>query len=189
MGLGKPSIIMDYTHYNFSNEPARVALIDSSLFGIPFQGIDTYVGGKGAMKGVMAKVFTVFNDRGPAMDRSTLATFLSECLLFPTIALQEYVTWEEIDDLHAKASMTYRGVSASGVFTFNESNEMISFSTLDKEVTRADGTVGIVKWTAACDTYEKIDGIKQPTHLQAIWNHDEGDHIYFDSDNIAIERF
>jgi hypothetical protein len=180
---------MDYTHYNFSNDPARIALIDSSLFRIPFQGIDSYRNGKGSMKGVFAKLIPVFHEQGLSMDRSTLATFLSECLLFPSIALEDYVRWGAIDDLHARASMTYAGMSASGIFTFNESGEMLSFTTLDKEATMADGTVGTVKWTAACDGYRDIDGIMQPTHLQAIWNHDDGDFVYFDSDNISIERY
>ena len=189
LGRDKPSIIMDYTHFNFSTKPARVALIDSSLYKIPFQGIDSYHHGKGSMKGVLAKLIPVFNEQGPSMDRSSLATFLSECLLFPTMALEDYVVWESIDDLHARASMTYAGVSASGMFTFNETGEMLSFTTLDREAIGIDGTLGIVKWTAACDSYREIDGIMQPTNMQAIWNHDDGDFVYFNTDNITIERY
>ena len=34
--------------------------------------------------------------------------------------LSPYVTYEEIDNTHIKATVTYQGVSGSGVFTFND---------------------------------------------------------------------
>lgn len=189
LGKDKPLITMDYTHYNFTEEPARVALIDSSLFGIPFEGIDTYREGKGSMKGIFGKLITLFDYQGPAMDKASLVATLSECLLFPTIALQDYVVWEEIDKLHAKATITHDGVTATGIFTFNELGEMTSFSTFDKQPTTAEEHSEPIRWTAACSKYTEIDGIKQPTQLQAIWNYIEGDYVYFNSDNIHITNF
>ncbi|MDY3917602.1 MAG: DUF6544 family protein [Candidatus Limivivens sp.] len=47
---------IDYTQYNFIHEPCRMALIDSSMFGIPFEDYDYYQNGTGGMKGVIAKV-------------------------------------------------------------------------------------------------------------------------------------
>lgn len=43
----------------FINEPCRMALIDSSMFGIPFEGYDYYQNGTGGMKGVIAKAITL----------------------------------------------------------------------------------------------------------------------------------
>lgn len=44
-----------YTLYSFVAEPIRIALIDTSIFGIPFEGIDSYQNGVGCMKGEIAK--------------------------------------------------------------------------------------------------------------------------------------
>ena len=55
MGVNKPRIKIDYTHVDFADFPNRLAFIDSKMFGIPFQGYDYYMNGKGGMKGVLAK--------------------------------------------------------------------------------------------------------------------------------------
>jgi hypothetical protein len=102
-----------YTHYNFVDKPERIALIDTSMFSIPFEGIDAYQNGVGSMKGVFAKSITLFNETGEAMNKSSLADCLAESLLMPNLALQDFIKWEEIDETHAKATITYYGISAS----------------------------------------------------------------------------
>jgi hypothetical protein len=173
------SLKIDYSQYNFVEEPNRVAYISSFMHGIPFEGLDSYVNGAGSMEGVIAKLFTLFNQTGKAMDKSGLVTFLSESLLIPNAALQDYVAWEAIDDCHAKATISYYGISASGVFTFNETGEMLSFTTDDRKVALTDGTSEKVKWSVICGDYEEVDGIKKPTVFQAVWNYDDGDLVYF----------
>lgn len=187
LGRNKPTIKIDYTQYNLANEPMRLAYIDSSMYGIPFQGLDSYVNGSGKMKGVIAKLFTLFEQQGAAMDRASLATYLAECFVIPSVALQDFIAWEEIDDTHAKATISYRGVSAGGIFTFNEEGEMLLFETYDRENTSMDGTIEKVKWTAICDDYKEINGILLPTKFQAVWNYKEGDLLYFDGRNIEFE--
>ncbi len=51
-----------------------MALIDSSIFGIPFEGYDSYQNGTGGMKGVIAKAITLFDQTGTDMDKACLAT-------------------------------------------------------------------------------------------------------------------
>lgn len=184
-----PKMKITYTQYNFVNEPIRLAFIDSSLYGIPFQGLDSYIAGEGAMKGVVAKEFTLFDVKGNEINKSSLVTFLSESLIIPNVALQEYITWEEIDDTHAKATISYCDISASGVFTFNEEGEMISFTSDDRMYTNPDGTFQSAKWSAIFGNYELASGIKYPSSFQAVWHFTDGDFIYFDSNNTKIEYF
>jgi hypothetical protein len=186
-GKDKPAIKIDYTQYNFVNEPIRIAYIDSSMYGIPFEGLDSYTAGNGSMKGVLAKLFTLFNQTGENMDKASLVTYLSECLIIPNVALQDFVVWEEIDNFHAKATISYYGITASGIFTFNENGEMLSFTTDDREATAIDGTSEKVKWSAVCSEYVEANGIRKPTVLQAIWHYDDGDLVYFDGKDIVIE--
>jgi len=180
LGKDKPMIKIDYTQYNFVNKPNRIAYIDSSMYGIPFEGLDAYIDGAGSMKGVIAKLYTLFHQTGKAMDKSSLVTFLSESLIVPNAALQDYVVWEAIDDLHAKATINGYGISASGIFTFNEKGEMLSFTTNDREAASTDGTSEKVKWSIVCNEYKEINGIRKPTVFKAIWNYDDGDRVYFD---------
>lgn len=184
---GKHPVIIDYIQYNIASEPARIAYIGSSKYGIPFEGLDSYTAGKGSMKGVLAKLFTLFNQAGDTMDKASLVTFLSECLIIPNAAIQDYITWEDIDALHAKATISYYGKTASGIFAFNQNGEMCFFTTNDREATATDGTSEKVKWSVVFSEYEETKGIKKPTGFQAIWHYDDGDLLYFDGKDVALE--
>ena len=180
-GKNGPSLKIDYTQYNFINKPCRLALIDSSMFGIPFEGYDSYQDGIGSMKGVIAKTITLFNQTGADMDKACLATFLAESLFAPTILLQDYITFEEISTHKIRATITYEGQMASGIFTFNELYEMISFTTNDRAVAGTDGSMEYIPWSAICNNYQLAsNGIKYPTRFQAVWNYQDGDFVYFD---------
>jgi len=183
----KPKLKIKYIQYNFVDEPVRIAFIETSLYGIPFEGIDAYQNGAGSMKGVIAKTFTLFNQEGEAMNRASLVTCLAESLLLPTLALRDYISWEEIDETHAKAVITYYGVSASGIFTFNDNGAMTSFTTNDREYTDTKGNTRKVKWSVVCEDYKEVDGIKYPTTLKAVWHFETGDLVYFDGRDIAIK--
>ena len=180
-GKSGPTLKIDYIQYNFINEPCRMALIDSSMFGIPFEGYDYYQNGTGGMKGVIAKAITLFDQTGADMDKACLATFLAESLFAPTILLQDYITFEEISDFEVRATITYGGQTASGIFTFNEQYEMISFTTNDRAVAETDGSMEYIPWSAICNDYQlSPSGIKYPTKFQAVWNYPNGDFVYFD---------
>ncbi len=180
-GKNCPTLTIDYTQYNFINEPCRMALIDSNMFGIPFEGYDYYQNGTGGMKGVIAKAITLFDQTGADMDKACLATFLAESLFAPTILLQDYISFEEISDYEVRATITYGGQTASGIFTFNEQYEMMSFTTKDRAVAGTDGSMEYVPWSALCSDYQvSANGIKYPSKFQAVWNYPDGDFVYFD---------
>lgn len=186
-GKDKPVTRIDYLQHNFVNEPNRIAYIDSSTFGIPFEGLDAFFEGTGSMKGVIGKLFVLFNQTGKVMDKSALVTFLSEILFFPNAALQSYVKWEAIDDFHANAIISCYGMSASGIFAFNEKGEMISFVTDDRSAIASDGSSEAIRWSICCDEYKEVDGIRRPTVFKAIWHYGNGELIYFDGEGTITE--
>lgn len=180
-GKNGPTLKIDYTQYNFVSEPCRMALIDSSMFGVPFEGYDYYQNGTGGMKGVIAKGITLFDQTGADMDKACLATYLAESMFAPSILLQDYISFEEISDYEVKATINYGGQTASGIFTFNEQYEFVSFTTNDRAVTGTDGTMEYIPWSAVCNEYHiSPNGIKYPTQFKAIWNYPDGDFVYFD---------
>jgi len=186
-GPDKPTLKIDYTQYNFVQGPNRIVYIDSSLYGIPFEGLDTFLDGAGTMQGRLAKLFTLFRQAGKVMDKSSLVTFLSEVPVVPSAALQDYVSWKAIDDLHAKATITCYGISAGGIFTFNEDGEVLSFETDDRSVVAADGSSEAVRWTAVFAAYKEANGVRRPSILQAVWHYADGDHVYFDGKGVITE--
>lgn len=180
-GKNGPSLIVDYTQYNFAEGADRLALIESSLFGIPFQGDDYYAGGQGGMQGVVGKAITLFHQTGEEMDRAALVTFLSESLFMPSVILQDGMNFEEISPYEVKATFSANQQTVSGVFKFNEAYEMVSFTTNNRAFSGTDGTLNHIPWSIIGDAYEYNDlGIKLPTVVQAVWHFEDEDFIYFD---------
>ena len=187
LGREKSTIKIDYVQYNGVTKPQRLAYIDSSLYGIPFEGFDSYLGGTGAMLGRIAKVIALFDQRGVDMDRACLATFLAEALFVPSAALQPYIQWEAMDDTHASATIEAYGITCSGIFSFSEEGEMLSFVTDDRMATGMDGKKEQVQWTAILADYTMQGNLLLPSTLQAVWNYPEGDLLCFDGKDVAIE--
>lgn len=182
MGLNKPKLKIDYTIYDFVNNSSRFALINTKMFKIPFQGIDIYENGQGSMKGVIAKNVTLFNEKGDDMNSGALVTYLSECLMHPSLALQKNIKYKEIDKYTVEATIVDNDIKVSGIFYFNENYEMTSF----QSKRFAEDTNSYENWSAVASNYKKIKGINTPTRLQAIWHYDKGDLIYFDSKSMEI---
>jgi len=181
-------LIIDYTLYLFAN-PVRMAYIRTSLFGIPFEGYDSTQEGVGFMRGVIGKLFTLFNETGPHMDRGQLLTWLGEAPLLPSILLSEYITWEAMDASHVRATLNYKGISGSGVFTFNENGLIHSFHTYDRARTETDGSIEYLRWSAVIDGWRRDEsGIYIPALIRATWHEDEGDLVYFSADGFEMGK-
>ena len=179
LGVDKPDIKIDYTVYGFVKEPTRVALIDSKMYGIPFQGIDICKDGKGSMKGVLAKHIILFNEDFDFID----SAYLSECMMHPSLALQDNITYKQLDDYSVEATIGKNKAETRGVFHFNEDYEMTSF--VDEKRFCSD-TNTYEKWSAIVADYKIIDGINIPTKFQGVWNFSGGDLIYFNSNGMEI---
>lgn len=181
LGVNKPRLKIDYTHTDFSDSPDRLAFIDSKMFGVPFQGYDYYMDGKGGMKGVLAKLFTLFDQTGPEMDKACLITYLAEAFFLPEALLKDFITFKQADEHTVEATITNKGVTASGVFHFNDAYEMTSFTTNDRGQIAPDGSIEYTPWEAQCENYKEYsDGIRRPTVFRAVWKNKDADFIYFD---------
>jgi hypothetical protein len=166
--------------FNSVKEPARFAYLYAPKMGVNiFVGRDKYQQGKGNMHIKLMGLFTIQDAWGKAMDESSLVTILSETLFVPGYALQQYVSWEEIDSLSAKATITHNGISVSGIFYFNEKGEMTHFTSYDRNYVDTDGNEQKVEWVANVEYYTQNDGLILPGYVSATWKRPEGDYQYF----------
>lgn len=177
--IRQPWFNIEYQQVNFVRNPGRIAYIGARKGFIPFEGLDRYVEGHGRMTGKIARLITLFDVTGQEMDASAAVTLLSEALIIPSIALQDYIKWTEIDDLHAKATITYQGVTNEGIFTFNEKGENTMFETENRYMDSGSGTSVKAKWTASCSDYVERHGIRMPSVMKATWNLPVGNYDYF----------
>ena len=188
LGQNRPKLKIDYTQVDFANIPIRLAFIDSKMFGVPFQGYDYFVNGKGGMKGVLAKSFQLFDQTGEQMDKAALVTYLAEIIFLPEALLQNCMSFNQLDSHRVEARIEYNGLKACGIYHFNDAHEMIYFSTDERGQSSSDGSIENIPWEAQCREYKLYsDGIKRPSIFRAVWKYPDQDFIYFDGKISSVD--
>ena len=143
---------------------------------LPFSGRDLYLAGRGNMLIKAASLATVADGKGPEIDQGAMLRFLGEMIWFPSGVLSDYVTWEGIDDRHARATMRYGGVNASAVFEFDGSDRFVGL-TADRFMSGA--APRLEKWQIRVTDWRTIRGIEIPVQGDVLWKLPEGDFDYF----------
>ncbi|WP_319642316.1 DUF6544 family protein [Methanovulcanius yangii] len=139
---------------------------------------DRYAGGEGNMLVKALSTIPIADAKGPEMDLSSLQRYIGEMPWFPTAFLNdEYVTWEAIDELHARAIITDGAGSAKVVFSFDEAGRISSVTTDERYRTVGD-TYSRDRWTGYFYDYREQDGFTVPMEIVAEWNLPEGDFSY-----------
>ena len=186
LGMDKSWIPFEADQYFTSASPGfiwKANIKMAPLFHI--SGRDKYENGKGNMLIKILSIFPVADSKGPEIDQATLLRYLAETMWFPTAALNVYLTWEEIDTYTAKATMTYGGITASGIFTFNDKGEVIKFEA--KRYGEFNGEIRLETWSIPVRDYKEFQGIKIPTQGNVTWKLDMGDYNWFNFEVTEIE--
>ncbi|MGM0580861.1 MAG: DUF6544 family protein [Bacteroidota bacterium] len=160
--------------YSTIDVPAFIWTVDVEMNPlISFQGRDKYTDGKGEMLIKLYSLINVVNEKGEKLNEGTLQRFLGEMVWFPSLALSEYITWEQINDSTAKATMDYQGTKATGTFFFDSNGDFIQFTADRFKGNEADSKR--YKWVLNVDDYKTFEGIKVPSKMNATWELEEMD--------------
>jgi hypothetical protein len=174
----QPWMSAQVEQYFRTDKPGFIWAVDikvAPLFHIV--GRDRYIEGRGNMLIKVLSLITVADGSGKEIDQGTLLRYLAETMWFPTAALSDYIQWEAIDSNSAKATMSYKGVSASGVFTFNEKGEVLDF--VAQRYGDFDGEYRMETWSCVINEYKEFDGLKVPSQGDLIWKLKTGDFHWY----------
>lgn len=183
-GQIKPNFDSDYldfnsVQYNFFDEPSRIFYIDSKMYGLPFDGLHSYVGPNAVMLIKIASLLKVVDARGKLMNKGETVTMFNDmCLFAPASLIDKNIVWEEIDSLKIKTTFTNQGNTIKAVLFFNENAELIDFSSFDRYESGDGKTYKNYEWTTPISEYKKINGRKIPFSGEAIWHKPEGKYVY-----------
>ncbi|MBU9711191.1 hypothetical protein KS419_05535 [Bacillus tamaricis] len=133
-------------------------------------GRDLFRGGTGDMKIKVASLFPVVNvSNNEKVDQSTMQRFLLELPLFPTAALQPYISWKEVDPFTAEAQMRYEGMEAIASFHFdkNGSGELVRVSAFRYK--DHDEKAEPIECIGQIHEYEEINGLRIPVKVDISW--------------------
>lgn len=173
---------------NFLGEPVRLVYMKIRLYGLfSLEALDLYKDAQGQMLIKLLKMIPISNARGKEMDISELVTILAETMIIPHYALQKYITWEAIDASSIKGIINYNGISASGIFYFNENGECTQFTTQDRYLTKKNKQYQKTPWTATANNYVLKNGIRFPTKFSATWHAGHDNYEYFKGRIKSIE--
>ncbi len=154
--------------YTTIDNPSFIWSVDVRMNSLlKFQGRDKYDEGKGEMLIKLNSLFNVVNERGEKIDEGSLQRYLGEMVWFPSLALSPFISWEQLDESTAKATMMYKGISGSGTFYFNSDGDVIKFSALRYKGNEPEAKKYI--WEIDISEYQTFEGIKVPSKMTATW--------------------
>lgn len=164
--------------YFNANQPGFIWIADVQAAPmIHLAGRDRYQDGKGHMLIKLLSLFPVADAKGMETDQGSMLRYLAEIIWFPSAALSQYITWEEIDAHSAKATMTYGGMTASGIFRFTNDGDMQSFDA-DRYYDRKGGAT-LEKWHIENTKFEERSDIRMPVASEVSWKLKTGDFTWY----------
>jgi len=166
--------------YNFFDKPTRIFYIKARKMGIPAVGIHLYKNETAIMHIKLAGLFTVADAKGPEMNQGeTVTVFNDMCFMAPATLIDKNIKWEPIDSLSVKAHFTNGSITISATLFFNETGELINFSSNDRYETKDGKTYKNYPWiTPVVGGYVEVNGYRLPKGAKVIYIHPEGEFCY-----------
>ena len=179
---------MDYDLWLTNPIPFRKAYCGSSMYGIPFEGLDYMTEDKkGGMKGILARVIPLFditNEQG--YQAGIISWFIESVVLNPSVLFSEFVSYEEIDKQHVKVMISYQGMTGTGVITLNEKSEIIEFYSDERQTGKVNGKEVMIGWRCECNHYESDLHICYPREIKAIKVYPDKEILYFHANSVSL---
>lgn len=99
--------------------------------------------------------------------------FLGEMAWFPSLSLSPFITWKQISDTSAVATMEYMGTKGSGTFYFSADGDFTKYVALRYK--ENEPTSKKYEWVLLVNDYNTFEGIRVPSKMTATWKLEEGD--------------
>jgi len=174
------------TQYTFLEKPAFIWTVDGKMNAfLNFQGRDKFTDGKGEMLIKLNSLINVVNEQGEKLNEGSLQRFLGEMVWFPSLALSEYISWEQLNDTTARATLNYKGSRGSGTFYFNEQGDFIRFSAMRYKDNIPDAKR--YEWVLEVKDYRIFEGIKVPSKMTTTWKLDKEDWTWLNLEIVDIK--
>ena len=165
--------------YNSGPAVARVWVMRIDLAGVlPVYGADTYVAGRGRMRGTVLGLVPVADGAGPEFDIGELVTWLDDAvLLAPGMLLVPAVTWSAVDDDSFDVMVTDRGTTVGARVSVDGRGRVLDVSTTDRFWAASTGLVR-TRWTTPVPGWSTAGGRPVLTGVSAVWHLPEGPYEY-----------
>lgn len=170
---GRP-VPYEASEYFYTTNPSFLWDAKVEIFPLVYlNGKDTYLDGKGAMQIKAMALFDIVDEKpGYKINEGAMLRYLGEICWFPTAAISHCIQWQPIDSLSAKATMTYEGSIASGVFSFHDDGKLRKFSA-ERFNGAGDNSIR-EQWMVEVGEYKAFEGLNIPTACSVSWLKKDG---------------
>jgi hypothetical protein len=135
-------------------------------------GRDRYYEGKGSIDFRLLSLIPVARAEGAKIDQGALLRYLNETMWFPAAAVSPWITWEGIDAHSARATMSFQGLTASAVFSFDDEGRLITM------VAQRYMGSELETWCTPISEYGEFNGVRVPVAGEGVWKLRDGDFTY-----------
>ncbi|MEP6262258.1 MAG: DUF6544 family protein [Gillisia sp.] len=171
--------ILDPPGFNWAVQVEAFPLVHLS-------GRDKLTYGEGEMKIKLLSLINVVDEKeNEKVNSGSMLRFLGEICWIPSAALNNYISWEEIDSLTAKAIFKQQNKEVSGIFRFSSQGELLSFEA--ERYYGGDDNARQHPWLIEVLEYKVFDGIKVPSKCKVTWKLPEGDFNWLNLEITTLE--
>ncbi len=175
---GADPMVSTSVQYNFFGQPARLFLMQASMFGLPVRVLHLYRREAATFQVRVLDLKTVVDQAGPGISAAESVTVLNDwCFMAPGALVDERLTWQPIDDHSSLVTFTNGPYRVSATLIFNERDELVDFWSDDRPDS-SSGTFVPCRWNTPIGAYRDVDGMRLPTSGGAVWNRAEGPFMY-----------
>ncbi len=155
------------TEYYTTNPPGFLWNASMRMFPlIDVNGRDRYTNGTGDIEMRLASLIPVASKSGGNLNSGALLRYLNETMWFPAALLLPNITWEPIDDTHARATLTDAGQSVSAIFVFDDQHRLIDM-TADRW---NDAEQALLPWSTPITAWGTFAGLQLATAGTGVWH-------------------
>jgi len=165
---------------NHLDLPQRHFLMDATMKGLPVAVLHAFDERGATMRVRLLSVASMVDAAGADLTRAETVTLFNDlCILAPGALVSPLIGWESIDDRRARATFSLRGHTIRAELQFNDTGELVDFSSDDRLAGSADGrTFTPQRWTTPLRNYSQMGPVRVATHGETVWHPSSGPYAY-----------
>lgn len=160
-------------------EPGYLWHVDLPIMPlINTKGRDLFYQGKASMEIKIGSIIPVVNAAdNKKLNESSYHRFLLELPWYPTAALEDYISWQAVDEQSAKAVLSYQGTSVEATFYFEKDGKLQSIEALRYK--ENDDNAKRIPCIGEVKEYMTVEGFRIPNRINVTWMIDDEPYTWY----------
>lgn len=166
----------------------RLFLMRATKLGLPVEAFHRLEGGHATMRVRAPLGIPIVDARGAEMDRSESVTLLNDlCILAPGGLLDPDITWEAMDDHHARARFTHGDQTVEAILVFDDEGLLVDFVSDDRSRSSADGKrFTPLRFSTPIGAYRTYGRFRLASRGEARWHLPSGSFAYGEFEMVDV---